>query len=85
MRGKKEGGAGPPSRREQSTKAEGTEARFTYFAVLLSISAGNEEVIVQISRGLNAKILSYVCIYIRQEAGRNLHSPANKPAFQDQV
>lgn len=30
-------------RREESTKAEGTEARCTQFAILLMISTGNEE------------------------------------------
>ena len=78
MRGKKEV-------REENSKAKGTEARFTHFAILLRISAGNEEVITQIPIGLNAKILSYCYIYKRQETGKNLCSAASKPGFQNQV
>lgn len=58
-RGKKEivGGGGDELalERGRSTKAEVTEARCTHFAILLMISTGNEEVIVQISMGGSAR------------------------------
>lgn len=38
-------------RREESTKAEGTGARGSHFAILLTINTGNEKGIVQISMG----------------------------------
>lgn len=50
--GRRKGGCwASRGRREESTKAEVTEARCTHFAILLMISTGNEEVIMQISMG----------------------------------
>lgn len=77
------GGGRGHRRREEGAKAKGAQARFIYFAILLRISSGDEEVIMQISTGLNAKILSYY--YKRQETGKNHCSAASKPGFQNQV
>lgn len=49
--GKKEVCGGSHGRREENTKAEVTKARCTHFAILLMISNGEEDVIMQISMG----------------------------------
>ena len=81
----REEGSEGAGRKEECAEAKGTEAEFTYFAILLKISAGNEEMIMQIPIGLNAKIPSCYYIYKEQETGKNLCSAASKPEFQYQV
>lgn len=81
----REEGSEGAGRREECAEAKATEGGFTYFAILLKISAGNEEMIMQIPIGLNAKIPSYYYIYKGQETGKNLCSAASKPEFQYQA
>lgn len=81
----REEGSEGAGRREECAEAKATEAGFTYFAILLKISADNEGMIMQIPIVLNAKILSYYYIYKGQETGKNLYSAASKPEFQYQA
>lgn len=66
-------------------RVEGTKARSTSSVILQRITTGNEEEIKQIFIELNAKILSYYYIYVRQKVGKNFCLAANKPTFQGQV
>ena len=78
----REEGSEGAGRREECAEAKATEAGFTYFAILLKISADNEGMIMQIPIVLYATILSYYYIYKGQETGKNLYSAASKPEFQ---
>lgn len=71
-------------RRVQKLKALKQES--PGFAILLRISTGNKVVIMQMSAGLNAKVLSYYHLCKRREAGKNLLcSAARKAVFHGQV
>lgn len=84
---REEGRKGPCKEgRRRVQKLEALKQESPGFAILLRISTGNKVVIMQISAGLNAKVLSYYHMYKRRDAGKNLLcAAASKPVFQGQV